>query len=380
MFHLPDQEFNKSILENLKHATPFFLFSVKKIESKFMEFKKLFPKAAIHYAMKANSEPQLLKILNNKGCCFEVASKYELDLLKKIHVKPDRIIYGTSVKPIEHIKYFYKYGVTKYSADSQQELEKIAIAAPKSKVYIRTVVNDAGSVFKFSEKFGTDVGNVMPLLHSAKSLGLVPYGISFHVGSQASNPLAWASAIASLNYVIEELIKNGIKIEILNIGGGYPCQYVSSDKVPSLEEIAHNTLEQYQKLHHQPHIVLEPGRGIVAESGVAVVKVIGKVERAGGSTWLFLDAGVYNAFFEAMSYQGSTRYPISSTRPVSANGEKLFSLAGPTGDSPDIITKEALLPADTEVGDILVVHNVGAYTLPAVSKFNGFPKPKVYFI
>ena len=97
-----------------------------------------------------------------------------------------------------------------------------------------------------------------------------------------------------------------------------------------------------------------------------------------GSTWLFLDGGVYNGLFEAMAYQGSTRYPIESIRLSNESGEALFALAGPTGDSPDVITREALLPRDIGIGDRLIVRNAGAYTLSVTSAFNGFPKPPVY--
>ncbi len=107
--------------------------------------------------------------------------------------------------------------------------------------------------------------------------------------------------------------------------------------------------------------------------------MIEKVER-NANPWLFLDAGVYNALFEAMAYQGSTRYRITSMRPSYDSGEMLFALAGPTGDSPDVITHEALLPKDLEVGDKLIFHDVGAYSLVNSSRFNGFPKPDVYFI
>ena len=108
--------------------------------------------------------------------------------------------------------------------------------------------------------------------------------------------------------------------------------------------------------------------------------IIAKVERT-GSTWLFLDAGVYNGLFEAMSYQGSTRYHVSRLRKNSNdNSQKVVALAGPTGDSPDVITREILLPTDTRVGDILIFHNAGAYSISVTSEFNGFPKPSVYFI
>ncbi len=372
-------EFDHSILEALPHETPFFLFSRKRIVDKFQEFKKSFPGASIYYALKANAEPELLQTLSSAGSGFEVASVYELDMLKKIKILPKNIFYGTSVKPIAHIKEFTKYGVDRFAFDSLPELEKIAAAAPESRVYVRVMVNDTGSVFRFSEKFGTDRENIVPLLQRAKTLGLHPYGISFHVGSQASNPMAWANALKTLHQPLKQLKKLGIAIDIVDIGGGYPCTYASTEHELTLEEIAHNTLEQHKKLPYQPKLILEPGRGIAATTAILVTSVIGRVERK-GNTWLFLDAGVYSALFEAMAYQGSTRYKITSMRPSYDSGEMLFALAGPTGDSPDIITHEALLPQDLEVGDKLIIHDVGAYSLVVSSRFNGFPKPNVYFI
>jgi ornithine decarboxylase len=374
-----NDEFEAPYLEKLEYKTPFFLFKKKKILDNYAEFKKLFPKSSICYAMKANSEPEILETLKNAGCGFEVASVYELNMLKKIKVSPEKIIYGTSVKPMLHIKQFFDYGVDRFAADSFQELEKIASQAPGAKVYIRTIANDAGSVFKFSEKFGTDTASIIPLLVRAKELKLQPYGISFHVGSQASDPKAWANVLITLRSIMQELMDMGIKLEVINLGGGYPCRYVSSEDAPTLKEIAQSTLKEYKKLPYQPEMILEPGRGMVAETGVLVASVIAKVERR-GNTWLFMDAGVYNALFETMAYQGSTRYPLTSMRPVGNAGQSLFEIAGPTGDSPDVITREALLPADIDVGDKLIIRYVGAYSLTTASPFNGFPRPDVYYI
>src|SRR5258708_2393483 len=149
--------FENNLLEKISRETPFFVFSQQKIKDKFHKFQKCFPGSGIHYAIKANSEPEVLKICLN----------------------------GTSVKSSSHIKEFYDYGVDKFALDSFSELEKISIHAPGSKVFVRTIANDAGSVFKFSEKFGTEKENIIPLLKRAGELGLIPYGISFHVGSQA---------------------------------------------------------------------------------------------------------------------------------------------------------------------------------------------------
>jgi len=374
-----DEEFKLEELEKLTHETPYFLFSKKKIVNNYKEFKKIFPGSLVHYAMKANFEPGVLETLTAEDACFEVASKYELDMLKPFKVPAKNIVYGTSVKPASHIKAFHEYGVDRFAADSLPELEKIAELAPHSKVYIRTVANDAGSVYKFSEKFGTDPSSIIPLLVRAKELGLHPYGISFHVGSQASDAKAWGNVLLILRSIISDLHDLGIKLDTINLGGGFPCNYASSEIVPTLQEIADNTYEQYNKLPYKPRIVLEPGRGVIASTAVLVASVIARVERR-GNTWLFLDAGAYNGLFEAMSYQGSIRYPISTMRPVGDAGEALFELAGPTGDSPDVITREAKLPQDVQVGDKLVFHNVGAYNLFFVSTHNGFPKPKVYYI
>ena len=375
----PQSPFDPEFLESLDHETPFFIFSKDKITDNFSEFKRFFPNSLIQYAIKSNSEPEVLSILDEAGCGFELASAFELHMLQKLKIAPDRITYGTSVKSAGHIKDFFEYGVDRFACDSFSELEKIAANAPGSKVYIRVIANDSGSVFKFSEKFGTDITNVVSLLLRAKELGLQPYGISFHVGSQASDVEAWGNTVEALVAVFEELQDKGITLDVLNIGGGFPCQYASSEAVPTLEDISTSVLSACKKLPYQPKLMLEPGRGLIGNTSVVVATVIARVERKGG-TWLFLDAGCYNALFETMAYQGSTRYSVSSMRSVGGSGESLFSLAGPTGDSQDVITREALLPQDIEVGEKLVFHNTGAYSLVVVSEFNGFKKPAVYYI
>jgi ornithine decarboxylase len=371
--------FDSETLVQLRHETPFFVFSKEKIVNTIREFNECFPNADVHYAMKADAEEEVLRAVMDAGGGFEVASAHELELLKKINVPPEKIFYGTSVKAESHIKAFKDYGVDIFAFDSFSELEKIASIAPGSRVYVRTDVNDSGSIYRFSEKFGTEKENIVPLLVRAQELGLQPYGISFHVGSQASNPLAWARAIGGLHEVFDELKKQGIQIEVLNLGGGFPCMYASTEIEITLKEIADATLEEYAKLPYQPRIVVEPGRKIVADAAVLVTTVISRVERA-EHTWLFLDAGVYNGLFETLSYQGSMRYRVSSMRKSYSTGESMFALAGPTGDSWDVMSRETLLPQDIDVGDKLIFHTVGAYNLVMVGRFNGFPKPAVYYV
>jgi ornithine decarboxylase len=269
--------------------------------------------------------------------------------------------------------------VDRFAFDSLQEAEKIAAVAPGSRVFVRLITNDSGSVFKFSEKFGTDIKNLVSLLLRAKDLGLRPYGISFHVGSQASDAMAWANTLKDLVPILKELKEKNIDIDVINIGGGYPCKYTNTENNPTLPEISQNIYKTYASLPYQPKFIAEPGRGIIADTGILVTTVIARVQRK-EFTWLFLDAGCYNALFETMAYQGSTRYPVTSLRQSQGSGESLFALAGPTGDSEDVISREALLPTDIDVGDKVIFHNIGAYTLSVSSSFNGFPRPDVYYI
>lgn len=371
--------FDRATLEAIAHPTPYFVFSKQALRDRYKDFETCFPGADIYYAMKADAERELLETLSEAGSGFEAASLYELRMLKDIKVHPDKILYGTSIKPVSHIREFHEYGVTRFAFDSMQELDKIAAIAPEARVYVRVSVNDTGSIYRFSEKFGTVHENIVPLLAHARDIGLQHYGISFHVGSQASNMDAWAHAIRGLIPVLKHLKELGLDIEILNIGGGYPSFYASNEENLALEEIADTVHEAMAELPYQPRLVLEPGRAMVAESAVLVASVIARVERI-EHTWLFLDAGVYNGLFESLAYQGSIRYRTSSLKEPGSAGEAVFALAGPTGDSWDVVSRETHLPADIAPGDKLIFHTVGAYNQVMVGKFNGFPKPEAYFL
>lgn len=365
----------------LEHATPFFLISRERIAASIRQFYEVFPNCSVYYAMKANSELEVLRTVAKAGCGFEVASVPELNALQQINVPPGRIIYGTAVKSACDIATFHDYGVRKYAFDSIAELEKIAIAAPASKVFARVAVNDSDSVFKFSEKFGTAVQNVPGMLQHAKEFGLRPYGLSFHVGSQARDANAWAAAIDHVSEAIRACEAAGIEIETLNIGGGFPCGYDPALTNVDLHDIAERTLRRYHDLPCRPQIIIEPGRAIVATAAVLVTEIIARVERSRlNTTWLFLDAGVYNALFEAMAFQGAIRYRIDPLGSWNGTQELEFGLAGPTGDGLDVITRHALLPETIGVGDKLIVRDVGAYSLALSSRFNGFARPAVHFV
>lgn len=370
--------FSKESLSKLDYETPFFLFSKEKIINKVEEFKSNFPDAKIHYAMKANFEESVIKIIDNAGVGFEIASKYELAILQRLNISPEKIIYGTSIKPADHIKVAYDYGVRIFACDCLPELEKIARLAPGSNVYFRLHVDNKKSVFDLSEKFGTHKEDICDLIRSARELNLVPYGISFHVGSQSKDSESWANNLDRVKKIIDHVEVDGISLEVINIGGGYPCTYISSDSDITLKEISDALYKRMSKLGIKQNIIMEPGRGMIANSAVAVATIIGKAKRS-DTNWLFLDLGVYNGLFEVMAYQGSTRYRCESLTKDGSDVSR-FALSGPTGDGPDVIDRDVELPSNIDVGDKVVIYDVGAYSLVATSPFNGFPKPCVHII
>lgn len=371
-------EFNPEKLKAFSQETPFFVFSKKTLLNNLSKYKdNLPPETEIAYAMKANSEKEVLETLYESGTNFEVASSYELDFLKDLKVPSERIIYGTSVKPPSHIDDFVKYGVDRFAFDSEQELLKIAKHAPKSRVYVRVLIEfKTDSVFNMAKKFGTSLKNTVYLLTKAKALGLVPYGISFNVGSQARNKEAWARGILEVAEAMTLLLEKGIKVEVLNIGGGFPHSYQDNDNIPGINEISSHIKEALKKVPYGVNYIAEPGRGLVANTYVLVTSVIGKNRRSNGH-WLYTDAGVYNALMESLDCQGSTKYRVVPLKKYNSKQKEHFILTGPTGDNIDIVNDDLILPTDINIGDKLAIYDTGAYTFTLMTPFNGFPKPKV---
>jgi ornithine decarboxylase len=167
-------------------------------------------------------------------------------------------------------------------------------------------------------------------------------------------------------------------LEMINIGGGFPVAYYNHQNVPHLPEIVANIRNSLHMLPYIPKIIMEPGRGIVATATVMVAEVISRTVRA-GKVWLCLDAGIYNALYEAMIHQGSTQYTV---HPFVEQHQRMnfmhATLSGPTGDSLDIIARDVVLPDYIGEGDRLIFENTGAYTVTMSCGFNGFPPPELY--
>jgi ornithine decarboxylase len=362
-------------LRELGAATPYVATDLDMVAGRLAAFRAALPGVRVHYAMKCNRATEVLRTLRLSGAGFEVASLGELRELQALGVDPAGVLYSNPVKPAAHIASAYEAGLWRFSFDSPHELAKIAENAPGAAVYVRLRVDDRDSVFPLSRKFGTDLEDAYDLLLLAERLGLRPYGITFHVGSQCVRPGAWADAIDSAGKLMDRLRHDDITLEMLDLGGGFPARY--TEDVPSIEEIGAITTEALDALPYRPGlIVAEPGRCLVAESAVIATTVIGH-ERRGEENWLYVEVGAFNGLMEVLQAPGGWHYPMASL----LSGTLVpYTVTGPTCDSGDTIGYGVMLPAGLVTGDVLYLGSTGAYTMAYASAFNGFEPPTPIFI
>jgi ornithine decarboxylase len=366
-------------LNAIAAETPFLVCDLDTIGRRYQELTELIPGLAVFFAMKSNSAATILRTVHELGGGFEVASVAEMRLAQSVGVMPAEMLYSNPVKPPQHISEAAAAGLYRFAFDSEAEVRKLAAQAPGASVYARIRVDDHTSVFPLSKKFGASVESAGDLLLLAKSLDLVPYGITFHVGSQCTNPMAWQWAIEQCGVVMRRLSRAGVRLEMLNIGGGLPARYTSP--VPELSLVGTVISEALRRLPYQPSLLAaEPGRYLVAESGVLAATVIG-ADRRDGERWVYLDVGGYNGMMEAVQTGGRWHFPLLTSRPDHFKAESLpTTVTGPSCDSSDTLFYGAALPATLAVGDRVYIGTAGAYTTSYASSFNGFPVPHLLYV
>ncbi|MDO8689122.1 MAG: type III PLP-dependent enzyme [Dehalococcoidia bacterium] len=352
--------------------TPFFLMDIETVLHQYRQLSDCVAGLEVFYAVKANPHRRVLESLVESGSGFEVSSCQELEAVLAAGAVPNRIISCNPVKSPGFLGQAHYAGVDIFAFDSPAELDKLAAMAPGCRVVARLVVSNAGSEWPLCGKYGVDAGQAIDLMRRAARLGLRPYGLTFHVGSQCLNKENWVDALFLCRQVWDQARRLGIRLELLSLGGGLPVYH--GKRTPSTAEIGAKIESALRKLFpsERPRLALEPGRAVVGEAAVLVASVIGRARR-GSEEWLYLDAGVFNALFEAT--QGIA-YHVETER---KGPRRPFTLAGPSCDSVDTIGEGVMLP-NLQVGDRVYIMNAGAYTLSYASCFNGFPPPPVFFV
>lgn len=319
-----------------KHETPFVLIDLDSISRAYEELQKAFPFGTTYFAVKANPAIEITELLRDLGSSFDIASIYELDKVMSTGVSPDRISFGNTIKKARHIRYFYEKGVRMFATDCESDLRNIASEAPGSKVYCRVLVDDVPVAdWPLSRKFGCHIAMAKNLLILSRELGLVPYGVSFHVGSQQKAVDAWDVVLNKVGTLYRDLLHNySIKLDMVNLGGGLPANYVQH--VAALSEYSMaitNALEKHMSGDIKPQVtIFEPGRSLVGNSGILVSEVVmasrkggdglydfdvelteehcdvDELQQKSGDKWIYLDVGKFGGLIETMDE--AIKYPL----------------------------------------------------------------------
>ena len=337
-------------------------------------------RAHIHYAVKANPAAEIIRLLAAKGSGFDAASRQEIELCLSQGAKPQDISFGNTIKRASDIAFAHSAGVTLFAADSVAELDKIAENAPGAKVYIRLIVENSMADWPLSRKFGCAASMLPELLDHARAVGLIPYGLSFHVGSQTRRAEFWNPVLDQVAPLWHAAVAAGHDLQLLNLGGGFPAFYGESVEAPRAYAAAVMKAVD-ERFGAVPQVMAEPGRGMVAEAGhiAAEVMLVSRKSADDMHRWVYLDIGRFSGLAEtegeAIRYQFTTAHDGGETGPC--------VLAGPSCDSADILYEKRPinLPLALRDGDKVMIRNCGAYTSSYSSVgFNGFPPLDVIVI
>jgi ornithine decarboxylase len=363
------------------HGTPVFVVDHKVLRDNYAQFRKYLPRVQVYYAVKANADPAIVKTLYDAGASFDVASVAEFMTVHRLieHLPDkerqdfiwDRIIYANPIKAVETLELLepYKPLVT---YDNHEEVIKIARHAPHSGLVLRLRVPNTGSMVELSSKFGALPGEAVDLIAFAHNNKLEVEGLSFHVGSQCTNPKNYSQALHLAAGIFEEAKSRGFNLKLLDIGGGFPAHYDAS--IPHFTQVARMIDTELARLFPEPiEILAEPGRFLVASAATAVSQIIGKAIR-GGRLCYYINDGVYQTFSGVIF--DHCQYPLKSFK---KGPTQICSVFGPTCDALDTISMTEELP-DLEMGDLLYSENIGAYSAASSTYFNGFPPAKVVHV
>jgi len=368
-------------LAEQKPPTPCLVVDLDVVADNYAALNRYLPTAQVFYAVKANPAPEILAMLAELGSCFDTASRPEIEMVMEAGVSPDRISFGNTIKKERDIAWAFEQGISLYAFDSEEELEKLARSAPGARVFCRLLMTCEGADWPLSRKFGCEAEMARDLLIRARELGMEPYGISFHVGSQQTRLDQWDIAIGKTAMLFSELNARGIELKMINLGGGLPAHY--RDDVAPVDDYSNAIMNAMTKHfgNNLPLMIVEPGRSLVGDSGILETEVvlISRKSYEEDVRWVYLDIGKFGGLAETMDEAIKYRLQV----PGDASEAGPVVLAGPTCDSADILYEknQYQMPMSLKVGDKIRILATGAYTTTySAVNFNGFAPLKAYYV
>ncbi len=364
------------------HGTPLFILDHAELRKNFKQFKKYLPRVQPYYAVKANPAAEIVETLYKVGSSFDVASFPEFQIvhenIKDLSAKQrqdfiwDKIIYANPIKATKTLEQLDQYKPL-VTYDNLDEIRKIKKYAPHAGLALRLKVPNTGAMVELSSKFGANPGEAVDLILAATKAGLGVEGLSFHVGSQTTNFQNFVQAIQLASSIFKESESRGVKLKLLDIGGGFPAPYDSGVK-PFKELAATLNSELHRLFPKSIEILAEPGRYMVATAATLVASIIGKAVRDGKLCY-YIDDGVYHTFSGIIF--DHCKYHIHAFK---KGPSQICAVFGPTCDALDTISLSEELPENLGLGDLVYSPNIGAYSQASSTYFNGFPPATIVHI
>ncbi|KAL2839875.1 hypothetical protein BJX68DRAFT_247306 [Aspergillus pseudodeflectus] len=362
----------------------FFVADLGQVARQLTRWECNLPTVRPYYAVKCNSDPPLLNHLASLGAGFDCASMEEIRLVLDLNIDPSRIIFANPVKAPAALRFARRVGVSRMTFDNLDELDKIKACFPDAQLLLRIYASDDGALVCLGEKFGARLDTTECLLKRARELGLDVVGVSFHVGSGAQSPSPYRKAIQGAAVVFRQASALGFRLTILDIGGGFTDS--------NFESIACSVRESIDThFSSDITIIAEPGRYFARSAYTLVSQVIGRRRQIGSADMLYQNDGVYGNFMNVIMekermvpklYSASGRNELDGFTTAAAKngqgqrsqGEYRCSIWGPTCDSIDCVARDVTFDSEVQVGDWLIYHDMGAYTMTTATRFNGFSR------
>jgi ornithine decarboxylase len=374
-----------------------FRYYPSRLLTKLSQWNHDLPNVKPFYAIKCNPHPEIIKTLlgfgNDTHLGFDCASRSEIQTILNANTNPNKIIFANPIKLPSDLNWTRQKGIDLMTADCVEELDKIKHFHPTAKIILRIAVDDSKSVCKFSKKFGLDANqDLLQFIEFIKANQLTFHGVSFHVGSGCQSADSYAQAIQTAQMVFHIAKQHGIKLAILDIGGGFVNE--GSIWTPVTATIR-KTLAVFRQDFKNVEVIGEPGRFLAHTAFDLYVRIVGKkYNQKQGQYRYYINDGVYGAFNgKVFDHVNDKNYQISIFRDYGDKNDEMVNLDiydgqntrtmynsqiyGPTCDSLDCVIEQRYLP-ELQIGDYLLFHHMGAYTYAGSSEFNGIQSARIF--
>lgn len=363
-----------------REGTPSYVYSGAAILNRFQAYERAFGDVPhqVCYAVKANSNLAILKLLAQAGAGFDIVSGGELYRALKAGANPAAVIFSGVGKTAQEIDYALEHQIKSFNCESEPELVLIDSLAARRGIQARVAVRvnpdvDAATHPYIStglreHKFGIDIAQAEAVYERARVLpNLLLEGVSCHIGSQITDITPMLEVFDKMVALVERLRARGLPIRSLDLGGGLGVAYKPSDKAPSICEYIRPLCRRTSG--HNLEILIEPGRSIVAEAGVLLTRVLYRKSN-GHREFVIVDAAMNDLIRPALYQSHHQIIPLRKTN----GGVVTADVVGPVCESGDFLARARELP-NVLPGDLLAVCTAGAYGFVAASNYNSRPRP-----